>query len=146
MAVGAFLEPLLVVSLLFGGAYFNRNKDYDLWQGQLTGAAGDGINKRTDDLNLVPKKRTSGDSDNHDSWSSSSTLSLAGSEQPKLRRRKITFFGFKRIISTPNTLVFKDRFLSRVLQKFPFLAEAWYWALIYWVSWFRLCCLPYALC
>jgi hypothetical protein len=23
--------------------------------------------------------------------------------------------------------------LSRLLQKFPFLVEAWYWALIYWV-------------
>ena len=25
------------------------------------------------------------------------------------------------------------RLLSRLLRRFPFLVEAWYWALIYWV-------------
>jgi hypothetical protein len=37
-------------------------------------------------------------------------------------------------VMSPNTRRFKDYFLSRLLQKFPFLVEAWYWALIYWVS------------
>lgn len=32
MAVGAFIEPLIVVTLLFGGAWFNRDKDYDFWK------------------------------------------------------------------------------------------------------------------
>ena len=35
---------------------------------------------------------------------------------------------------SPNTKRFQDYFLSRLLKKFPFLVEAWYWALIYWVS------------
>ena len=125
MGVGAFLEPLVVVTLLFGGAYFNRNKDYDFWQGK-SGWAGDSSHKRTDE-------RPNGRSSSADSWSSSSTPTLLPHEIPTLRRRKLQIFGFRRVVSTPNTLVFKDRLLSRVLQKFPFLAEAWYWALLYWV-------------
>lgn len=127
MAIGAFLEPLVVVSLLFGGAFFNRNKDYDFWEGKL-GWEADKSHKKSDD---IKGKR----SPSADSWSSSSTTpTLAPYEQPTLRRRKLQMFGYKKIVTTPNTLVFKDRVLSRVLQKFPFLAEAWYWALIYWVS------------
>lgn len=128
MGVGAFLEPLVVVTLLFGGAYFNRNKDYSFWEGK-SGWAGDKSHKKSDDINGNKKRSSSADS-----WSSSSTPTLAPHEQPTLRRRKLQVLGYKKILTTPNTLVFKDRFLSRVLQKFPFLAEAWYWALLYWVS------------
>lgn len=129
--VGSFLEPLVVVTLLFGGAFFNRNKDYDHRHGKA-GWVGDKIRKRSDDLG---RKRISSESIiSGDDWSStSSTPTLALHEVPTLRRRKIQLFGYKRIVSTPNTLVFKDRTVSRVLQKFPFLTECWYWALVYWV-------------
>ena len=40
----------------------------------------------------------------------------------------------KKEVMSPNTKRFQDYFLSRLLKKFPFLVEAWYWALIYWVS------------
>lgn len=42
--------------------------------------------------------------------------------------------GMKKEVVSPNTRRFQDYFLSRLLKKFPFLVEAWYWALIYWVS------------
>jgi hypothetical protein len=42
--------------------------------------------------------------------------------------------GMKKEVVSPNTRQFQDYFLSRLLKKFPFLVEAWYWALIYWVS------------
>lgn len=129
MAIGAFLEPGVVVALLFGGAYFNRNKDYDLWQGKSLWY-GDKRLKKSDDV----VKRESTESLLDAGWSSSSSPTLAPHEVSTLRRRKIEILGYKRVVTTPNTLVFKDRFLSRVLQKFPFLAEAWYWALLYWVS------------
>lgn len=132
MAIGAFLEPLVVVSLLFGGAFFNRNRDYDFWAGRL-GWEADRSHKKSDDVKTARRSASA------DSWSSSSTPTLAPFEQPTLRRRKLQLFGYRRVVVTPNTLVFKDRLLSRVLQKFPFLAEAWYWALIYWVS-DALCC------
>lgn len=135
MTVGAFLEPFVVVTLLFGGAWFNRNKEYNFWEG----TQGWGGHKRRDDVEI---KRSSTEvlSPRSPTWSpgsSSPTLSADDESVWSLtsRRRKIQFFGYKRIVTTPNTLVFKDRFLSRVLQKFPFLIEAWYWALIYWVGW-----------
>ncbi|KAL7937214.1 PAP2 superfamily domain-containing protein [Trichoderma chlorosporum] len=132
MAVGAFLEPFVVVSLLFGGAWFNRNKDYDFWKG-TQGWAGSTSHKRRDDFGV---KRTSTDSGSTRSSGSSSPILSSDDESLwslTSRRRNIRFFGYKKTVTTPNTLVFKDRFLSRVLQKFPFLVEAWYWALIYWV-------------
>lgn len=125
MGLGAVLEPLVVVTLLFGGAFFNRNKDYSISTGKSSWA-GNKNHKRSDDLG----RKLSSDS-LMSGYSSSPTL--AAHEQPTLRRRKLQFLGYKRIVTTPNTMVFKDRFLSRVLQKFPFLVEAWYWAQIYWV-------------
>ncbi|PHH60422.1 hypothetical protein CDD81_1666 [Ophiocordyceps australis] len=135
MAVGAFLEPLVVVTLLFGGAWVNRNKEYKFWGGkQSAGWTGEARIKRSDDLMGLDARRESEDSLlSRDDWSGSSTPTLAPNDVSTTRRRKLRFFGYQRLVSTPNTLVFKDRFLSRVLQKFPFLAEAWYWALIYWV-------------
>ncbi|VUC23817.1 unnamed protein product [Clonostachys rosea] len=125
MAVGAFLEPLVVVTLLFGGAYFNRNKDYNLQKG-TSGWVGHRSLKRNDDSEDLGGRPS-------EEWSSSSSTPTLAPQEPRLRRRKLHIFGYTKIVFTPNTLVFKDRFLSRVLQKFPFLAEAWYWANIYWV-------------
>ncbi|KAH7008502.1 PAP2 superfamily-domain-containing protein [Ilyonectria destructans] len=122
MGVGSFLEPLVVVSLLFGGSYFNRNKDYSISTGKSGWAS-----KKSDDLG----RKQSSDS-LMSGWSSPSP-GLVVNEQPTLRRRKLQLFGYKRIVTTPNTLVFKDRLVSRILQKFPFLVEAWYWFQIYWV-------------
>lgn len=130
MAVGAFVEPLVVVSLLFGGAWFNRNKDYSFREGHVAFAPVDGTLKKSDEFG---KRNISQESllSTEGGWSPPS--SPLSHEISTLRLRKVQLFGFKRIVTSPNTLVFKDRFLSRVLQRFPFLAEAWYWALIYWV-------------
>ncbi|SPJ76408.1 related to integral membrane protein [Fusarium torulosum] len=128
MGVGAFLEPLIVVTLLFGGAYLNRSKDYDFWTNK-TGLPGLKGYKRSDDL----PKRESTDS-LMSSWSGSHSPSFDTSDtQSTLRRRKLQIFGYKRIVSTPNTHVFEDRLLSRLLKKLPFLVECWYWFLIYFI-------------
>ncbi|KAF4120773.1 integral membrane protein [Geosmithia morbida] len=133
MATSALLEPLVVVTLLFGGSYFNRNKDYDFFKGKSTITRHNASHKKDDD-HLKRSSSPDGSDSDTNSWSGSSlNASLAPHEVPTLRRRKVQFFGYRRVVTTPNTLVFKDRLLSRVLQKFPFLAEAWYWALIYWV-------------
>ncbi|KAK2050094.1 integral membrane protein [Colletotrichum somersetense] len=136
MGIGAVAEPLVVITLLFGGTFFNRNTgggnahDNLGWKGGLD--VDDVEHKRSDE-------RRSGVStpDSEESllsvgaWSSSSTL--APHEEPPLRTRRVKFFGYQRLVTTPNTRVYKDRLLSRVLRKFPFLVEAWYWALLYWV-------------
>lgn len=126
MGLGAYLEPLVVVTLLFGGAWINRSRDGTAsrqptrWQ-----AVYDPFNKDEEGLDinqarLTPSKR-------------SLSPSLLPSQESTWRDRELRFLGYTRIVHTPNTAVFRTRFLSRVLQKFPFLAEAWYWALIYWV-------------
>lgn len=131
----------MVVTLLFGGAWFNRNKDYN-FNDRETSWSGSQEHKRSDDLNITigGRQRPSSSSSSSerpdsptDDWSSSSTSMLGAHTQPTLRRRKLQLFGYERLVTTPNTAIFKDRFLSRVLQKFPFLVEAWYWALLYWV-------------
>jgi hypothetical protein len=65
------------------------------------------------------------------------------------RQRRVRLLGWEKEVTTPNTEIFRDRLLSWVLQRFPFLVEVWYWALIYWVtmhlSWSRINCLT-ALC
>ncbi|KAG8424847.1 hypothetical protein J3458_001605 [Metarhizium acridum] len=130
MAVGAFLEPLVVVALLIGGAWFNRNTDYGFRDGRAAWESIDGSFKRSDDFcqpSSSQESLLSADS----SWTKHSSPLI--DDVPTLRRRKIQLFGHKRTVTSPNTLVFKHRFLSRVLQRFPFLVEAWYWALIYWV-------------
>ncbi|VTT75655.1 unnamed protein product [Fusarium fujikuroi] len=127
MGVGSFLEPLIVVTLLFGGAYFNRSRDYNFWTNK-SGIASIKSYKRSDDF----PKRDSTDS-LMSGWSGSRSPSLDSSSQPTLRRRKLQVLGYKRIVSTPNTHIFEDRLLSRLLKKLPFLVECWYWFLIYFV-------------
>ncbi|KAK1573336.1 uncharacterized protein LY79DRAFT_414801 [Colletotrichum navitas] len=136
MGIGAVAEPLVVITLLFGGTFFNRNtggNTYDNlgWKG---GSDIDDVeHKRSDERRSGVSTPESEDSLlSVGAWSPSSTL--APHEEPPLRTRRIKFFGYQRLVTTPNTRVFKDRLLSRVLRKFPFLVEAWYWALLYWVS------------
>jgi len=117
MGVGAFLEPLVVVSLLFGGTFWNRDKSlYPAYHKSVRRVAS-GSGSRSSSVE-----------------SEESLLGGASDEVSSRRVRRIQFFGWKRELSSPNTAIFDDRLLSRVLRRFPFLAEAWYWALIYWVS------------
>lgn len=141
MAIGAVLEPLVIVSLLAGGTLFNRDKFYawsssslnlrrpEPWQDIEYGAGGE----------IDSKKKRS------DSVSSSSTIwhdvpdgaVMGGMDASpcQWRHRTLRVGRWEREVTVPNTEVHKDRFLSRVLRKYPFLVEVWYWALIYWVCW-----------
>lgn len=130
MGAGAFIEPAIVVVLLFGGTYFNRNTGYSLWS------------RRTRRSFSASSPTNSSRANSPDSMTSSDGLLEAGyagskplsEREPRWRRREVRVLGFRRDVVSPNTQLFKDYFLSRLLRKFPFLVEAWYWALIYWVS------------
>lgn len=130
MGIGAVLEPLVVVTLLFGGAWINRATEYDFagrndrWQSE-TNETRDAEKDRS--LYDVPGMR--GVSSKHRSMSPS----LLPSRENRWRTRELRVFGYSTTVESPNTAVFRNRFLSRVLHKFPFLVEAWYWTLIYWV-------------
>ncbi|KAF2264758.1 integral membrane protein [Lojkania enalia] len=128
MGAGAFIEPLVVVTLLFGGTWVNRNTQYRIFQR--------GRSPLSSPRSSSPDSLESGRS----SPRSSSTLldraaspSLLTPQEPKWRKREIKVLGFKREVVSPSTRRFQGYFLSRLLMKFPFLVEAWYWALIYWV-------------
>ncbi|KAJ9626852.1 hypothetical protein H2204_009868 [Knufia peltigerae] len=128
MGAGAYLEPLVVVGLLFGGAWVNRATDPKL------SARGPFWNESLPEARQI---ETDEDLDIEDARLSHSKRSLSPSLLPsqenKWREREVRIMGYRRVLQTPNTAVFRNRLLSRLLHKFPFLVEAWYWALIYWV-------------
>ena len=128
--IGAIAEPLVVVVLLFGGAWINR--DFN-----------PGLRRNTRDVRRFSeddledgkdrKRETEGLLGSSDS-SRSSSPSLLPDQEPQYRLRTLKAFGKEVQVTTPNTRRFKGYFLSRLLEKFPFLVECWYWFLIYWVS------------
>jgi hypothetical protein len=129
MGAGAYLEPLTVVVLLFGGAWINRTTDISF----ASSRSGDGEPllvahgiESEEDLNLAEAQLTKS--------KRSLSPSLLPSQEPRWREREIRIMGYRTVVETPNTAVFRNRLLSRLLHKFPFLVEAWYWALIYWVG------------
>ncbi len=128
MGAGAYLEPLVVIVLLFGGAWINRATDDSFSvrnrrQGERLPVA-QAIDT-DEDLDIEEARLTES--------KRSLSPSLLPSTERRWREREIRFMGYHRVVETPNTAVFRHRLLSRVLHKFPFLVEAWYWALIYWV-------------
>jgi len=150
MAIVAVIEPLVIVSLLAGGTLFNRERFYtwspsssspshfrrpEPWQDIEYGASSSEI----DSMMKKKQKRS-------DSVSSSSTIwhdvpdgtVMEGGMDPSAsqwRHRTLRVGRWEREVTVPNTEVHKGRLLSRVLKKYPFLVEVWYWALIYWVCW-----------
>lgn len=123
MGVGALIEPLVVITLLFGGTWVNRNKSYQIFNPRRV--------YTSSPRSSSPRSFESGRS--FLSSSSSASLLYNGDEVPKWRKREIRILGLRKEVVSPNTRQFQHYFLSRLLIKFPFLVEAWYWALIYWV-------------
>jgi hypothetical protein len=121
--IGAIAEPLVVVTLLFGGTWINRDFDPGRkWRsGGSRRVSGDATARDADALT------------EEDLEARSSSPSLLVLREPKWRTRTIGAWGARLEVPTPNTKRFKGYFLSRLLERFPFLVECWYWALIYWV-------------
>lgn len=133
--IGAVAEPLVVITLLFGGTWINRNLN-------------PGLRRRPVDVRRISEDDVEGargwrhrETDallEEDMDSRSSSPSLLPDQEPNYRLRAIGIWGWNRQVTTPNTRKFKGYFLSRLLERFPFLVECWYWALIYWVWHIRL--------
>lgn len=137
MGVGAVLEPLVVIVLLLGGTWINRASSRPAlsstadsrWRGRRSGIFS--RDRSPDPLEAgiagpTPK-------DGLLSGRSTSPSLLEYSEEP-WRKRQLGFLSWRVVVTTPNTAVFQNRLLSRLLRKLPFLVEVWYWALVYWVS------------
>ena len=137
MSVGAFLEPLIVVSLLAGGTWINRRNARPLSKRRRRTRSNslptvyeeDSI----DDVDSGPSspKPTEGLLDND--YVRSASPSFIAQEEYGWRSRQLQAFGWSRQVTSPNTRIFRGTVLSRLLRGFPFLVEAWYWALVYWV-------------
>lgn len=125
MGAGAFIEPLVVVNLLFGGSYFNRNRKYRLTLRKRVSSSpsGSGYTSPVATDALLDDAEVGFESH----------ASLLPSQESQYRKRQIRLLGWHKEVTSPNTRLYKDTFLSRILRKFPFLVEVWYWALIYWV-------------
>lgn len=102
MFADAYLEPLIVFSILTAGVLFNRRRSAPVRDGSWSPG----------------------------STSSSEGLLLGPVLEPQWRERK--FFGKK--MKSKNTARWKNSLVSRLLRRFPFLVEVWYWLLVYWVS------------
>ena len=129
MGVGVFLESLVVVVLLLGGAWINRTTDFSSPNTKSQWHTSDPF----EEVNAALQSYQ-----NNGELVSNKTRSLSPSLLPSQescwRERDISILGLTRRVTSPNTAVFRNRLLSRLLRKFPFLVECWYWALIYWVS------------
>ncbi|KZF25945.1 hypothetical protein L228DRAFT_235072 [Xylona heveae TC161] len=136
MGVGAFVEPFVVVFLLFGGTWINRDFDGPSTRpGRWTQDRESAVSRddSPDSISSGSSGAVEEDTLLGDSPTRSASPSLLVDQESKWRKRHIGLFGLKHQISTPNTRVFQGRLLSRLLQKLPFLVECWYWALVYWI-------------
>ena len=131
MGIGGFVEPAIVLSLLCGGTWVNRRRKYhqepDRWSEK-------DVHNRQD---LSPSRLESCpltyDSEN-ETRAAAGPFQLDANSQARWRKREIRLFGLRRSVLSLNTKPFGNRLLSRLLFRFPFLVEVWYWALIYWVG------------
>ncbi|KAF2104902.1 hypothetical protein NA57DRAFT_71103 [Rhizodiscina lignyota] len=131
MGVGGLVEPAVVIGLLFGGTWINRNTSYSMYNSSRSSRwRKDPLDRMEDDIGSPPPP-VHGLGEN--SGSGPSSPSLLPAQEPTWRKREVNLWGWRRELTSPNTRVFKGCLLSRLLRKFPFLVEAWYWALIYWV-------------
>ena len=140
MGAGAFLEPLTVIVLLFGGAWINRSPDSFLPTRNPLSLRSVEDDTDVPELPQAHQVESEADLDIEKQRISKSdrspSPSLLPSQEDRWRQRevKIPLLGYGTVVQTPNTAVFRHRLVSRILHKFPFLVEAWYWALLYWVG------------
>ncbi|KAL2869988.1 phosphatase PAP2 family protein [Aspergillus lucknowensis] len=130
MGAGTILEPLVVIFLLFSGTWINRTAGSfplarharrqlaDRYRGASPDSVESGLSTPTAKEGLL------------DSRSPSPSGSHFGEQT--WHRRPVAILAWTWEVTSPNSTVFQDRILSRLLRKLPFLAECWYWALVYW--------------
>ncbi|KAJ5124586.1 uncharacterized protein N7515_008411 [Penicillium bovifimosum] len=127
MGAGAIIEPLVVIGLLFGGTWINRavgsplsrysrRRSSDLHRAASSDSLESGYSTPSTKDGLLSSRSCSPSQTIEDGW----------------HKRQVGILGLTFEVSSPNTIVFQDRLLSRLLRKFPFLVECWYWALVYW--------------
>ncbi|KAJ6015076.1 hypothetical protein N7540_009667 [Penicillium herquei] len=132
MGAGAILEPLVVIVLLFGGTWINRRTDAFISRSHIQyqrRKSSDYVRSGSPD-SLESGYSSPTPKDGLLSPHADSPLSILDDE--RWQTRQVGILGLSWRVKSPNTEIFRDRLLSRLLGKLPFLAECWYWALVYW--------------
>ena len=130
-SVSWVLEPALIVCLLLGGTVANRRR--------RSGQSRLSLGYPRDDKSVSDLEDALSSEDEDSVYANNaappssdfSTTSLR--DRQSWQTRNIGLFGWKRSIATPDTRQYRGYLMSRVLYRYPFLIEAWYWFLIYWV-------------
>ncbi|KAJ9245051.1 hypothetical protein DTO271D3_5377 [Paecilomyces variotii] len=134
MGAGAILEPLAVIVLLFGGTWINRAVDSSISPSRKGSRSGRRYTEYSRDTS--PDSLESGliSPTPKDALLTCRSLSpsLLETHEEPWQKRQVGFGSWKVDVTSPNTAVFRNRLLSRLLRRFPFLVECWYWALVYW--------------
>ncbi|KAL9632822.1 MAG: hypothetical protein Q9164_005080 [Protoblastenia rupestris] len=113
-------EPLIVLSILCSAMYFTRRRDFFIFGKRKEGYHDSYLD--SDDSSGSSEDLLWYDSDNNED---TQDYPSASKHLPKRR----TFCGC--IVHTPNTSRFSNHVHSRILQKFPFLIEMFYWIITY---------------
>lgn len=130
MGAGLFIEPAVVVILLIGGTWINRNYYPD---DHIVVAEKADAEHQTYSSGASIEARLLSHSQS-DSEASSPIEPTSPTTDGAWRTRKLALYRWSRNVHTPSTHLFRDRLISRILRKFPFIIEVIYWGLIYWVS------------
>ncbi|PGH01329.1 hypothetical protein AJ80_09019 [Polytolypa hystricis UAMH7299] len=135
MAIGTVIEPLVVIVLLFGGTWINRLRDaprsYYIEPSSRSPTRDEASNCSPSSVERGPlAQNLSSHSEAH--LTRSPSASLLPQQERRWRAREIGVGSWRRELTTPNTAIFRNRRFSRLLRRFPFLIECWYWTLIYW--------------
>jgi hypothetical protein len=102
--------------------------------GHIPGGSADDYPSEAEEARFPRAREIDNLIDEDDLESRSTSPSLLAAQDPKWRYRRIGLWGMKTNVVTPNTRRSKGYFLSRLLERFPFLVKCWYWALVYWVN------------
>ncbi|MCJ1469057.1 hypothetical protein MMC07_007689 [Pseudocyphellaria aurata] len=114
-------EPLIVLSILLTSMILTRRRDFQVFGVQKNSGYHNSLLDESDPANSSTAFLLSRYDDGHD-WEE--TLRTSKSI-PKCRQC------CGGVVYTPNTSRFADHLHSRVLQKFPFLIEMFYWIITY---------------
>jgi hypothetical protein len=113
----SWTEPVIVASILFGACYYTRRRSFAVFGKQSTYKSLLGEDADTGDESSARFDDEDTDSDY-----------ISTIKNPPKRR---SCFGA--IILTPNSSQFQNSWHSRILYKFPFLIEMFYWIITYFI-------------
>ncbi|EXJ85758.1 hypothetical protein A1O1_06126 [Capronia coronata CBS 617.96] len=114
-----WVEPIIVVSIMIASLTVNRRRGYRIMESNRG---------RSPTQSLLPHAQSQdGSPDNSvddDSYLSNDSDVFTSSKYPPKKRNCCGM-----VVHTPNSSRFADNFHSRILAKFPFLIEMFYWVL-----------------